>query len=196
MTYDKVTNADLPRGTPEVPVTRSVRIGGVTTSSTTVTEIRKCDTEQFTIPNLPVPLRGHVGVVVNQIEILVCGGTDYIAQEFEALGDYEVHQQQTDYHKDHSSRNCLNHTLGSDKWDQAPYVMNEKRMNAHASLSANQVFVMGGSMNDHTENYCRMDEEVLDIQDTSKGWVRREITETAGDLCFHPSEVILSINCM
>ena len=155
--------------------TRSVCIGGGQTPSKSVTEIHKCAFTQQTIPDLPVALVDHVGVLIENTKLLVCGGTDF---------------------DDHDPRTCLTHSLGSDKWEVFPHVMNQTRIDAHAKVSDNRVIVIGGKTSDPNEE-CRKSQEVFSLKDPGNGWVSEEVTTKPNDkavLCFN-SDVILAIPC-
>ena len=110
---------ELPKDS--LQVTRSIWIGGVGKPLMTVIEIHQCDVNQTIVPDLPVALHEHVGLLVNK-DILVCGGTSS-----ETIP--------------HNPKTCLTHTLGSDTWEPFPYEMNTNRRSAHAKISDNKVFV-------------------------------------------------------
>ena len=158
-------------------VTRSIRIGGVREPLKTVKEIHKCDVNQTIVPDLPVALHEHVGLLVNNDLILVCGGTSS-----ETIP--------------HNPKTCLTHTLGSDSWEPLPYEMSTNRRSAHAKISDNKVFVIGGSTSDPWRDGCLTDQEVWSLEDRSRGWSFETVTHSQGlgHVC-SPSAVIIDIPC-
>ena len=102
---------------------------GVREPKTAVTNIHKYDVNQTILTILPVALHEHVGFLVNNDMVLVCGGTSSETTP-------------------HNPRTCLTHMLGSDSCVQFQYEMNSNTSSAHTKISDNRVFVIGGSTSD------------------------------------------------
>ena len=153
--------------------TRTIRIGGSKEPSTHVTEIHSCPSEQLPIPDLKSPLTGHVSIQISQSQTLVCGGTD---------------------RGSHSAKSCVSFHLGSEEWEDFPYVLNEVRINAHAKISNKKVYIIGGESS-HPTTECRNSQEVLNLENMEHGWRLEPVdSETEAHLCFS-SQTTVEIPC-
>ena len=155
-------------------ITRPVRIGNSGYASKTVTELVACPTKQSTIPDLPDPLLGHVGILVEENKILVCGGTND-NQEF-------------------NSKSCISFTLGNQHWVAFDYVMKEPRIRSYAKTSGTKIFIIGGD-HSHPVKKCRKSQEVFDLKNPDVGWQLESLPDGMDGVCF-PSEVVLEIPCI
>ena len=154
--------------------TRTMRIGGSKEPSTHVTEIHSCPSKQLPIPDLKNPLTGHVSIQINPTQTLVCGGTD---------------------RSSHNAKSCVSFNLGSEEWDDFPYVLNEVRINAHAKLSNKKVYIIGGESS-HPTTECRNSQEVLNLENMEDGWRLEPVdSDTGVNLCF-PSQTTVEIPCI
>jgi len=155
--------------------TRTIKIGGSKEPSEQVSEIHSCPTAQFPIPDLRTPLVGHVTLQINPSQTLVCGGTD---------------------RKNHDAKSCAIFTLGDDDWEDFPFSLNEVRINAHAKLSDNRVYIIGGESSHPTET-CRNSQEVLQLgSTTTQGWTLEDVSTNLGALMCFPPQTTVEIPCL
>ena len=164
---------DSPFDTDSTTITRSVRIGNSRNALKTVTELVACPTKQSAIPDLPAALVGHVGLLIQDDQILVCGGTN---------------QQGYD------ARTCITFTLGSQHWVTYNHTMNKPRVHSHAKINDKKVFIIGGD-DSHPIKNCRETQEVFDLKSPHEGWQLESLPSGMDNVCF-PSEVILEIPCI
>ena len=155
--------------------TRTIRIGGSKEPSKQVSEIHSCPSAQSPIPDLRTPLVGHVTLQINPSQTLVCGGTD---------------------RKNHDAKSCAIFTLGDDDWEDFPFSLNEVRINAHAKLSDNRVYIIGGESSHPTET-CRNSQEVLQLESTTtQGWTLEDVSTNLGALMCFPPQTTVEIPCL
>ena len=148
--------------------TRTIQIGGSEEPSKHVREIHSCLSEQFPIPDLKNPLKGHVSIQISPSQTLVCGGT---------------HMS--------SAKSCVSFNLGSEEWEDFPYPLNEVRINAHAKLSNKKVYIIGGENSHPAKDPCRNSQEVLDLENPEQGWTLEQVdSELGANLCFHPQTTV------
>ena len=174
-----------------LPRIRLIEIGGSddTGPSTVVREVfpRKaaCSKTQYQLPNLPVPLRGHVAILTNtdKIGILVCGGENIEEQ---------------------SQTICFNHVLGSSKWNQFPHGLKKPRKGSCVIEEGNKIKVKGGvkmERNPYTSNCTYRhspigvikSSEILDLSDTAEGWQlkKEDGILCSSFICYGPSRIYL-----
>ena len=154
-------------------VTRSVRIGNSRNALKTVTELVTCPTQQSSIPDLPAALVGHVGLLIREDQILVCGGTN---------------------DQGYDARTCITFTLKSQNWVAFNHTMNKPRIHSHAKINGEKVFIIGGD-DSHPIKNCRESQEVFDLESPHKGWQLEPLPSGMDNVCF-PSEVVLEIQCI
>ena len=128
----------------------SVRLGGSGhIPSKEVTEVQQshCPNYATTLPNLPVPLRGHAALEVIGFGVLVCGGTS------ESLND--------------QGKIC--YLFNGTAWNTFPQKLNVRRCNAYmAQKDQHTVHIMGGTSSNPFLP-CLKSEEVLDLRYPASG---------------------------
>ena len=150
----------------------SVQLGGTgNIPSKEVKELQRghCGVNDLkTLPNLPVPLRGHEALEVKDRGIFVCGGTSEISND----------QGKICYHYNGTT------------WSTLPQKLNVKRQCAYmAQKDQHTIHIMGGTSSDPFLS-CLKSEEVLDLRNPENGWQLRDLDSK---LCSKKREVIIEI---
>ena len=151
----------------------SVQLGGSgSIPSKEVKELQKshCPNDLKTLPNLPVPLRGHDALEVKGLGIFVCGGTSEISND--------------------QGKIC--YLYNGTEWNTLEQKLNVKRQCAYmAQKDQDTIHIMGGTSSDLFLS-CLKSEEVLDLRNVEYGWQLRDLDS---ELCSMKREVIIEIEC-
>ena len=157
-----VYNQETPKTDIQVD-TRSIRFEG----SQIVEFHDGCQKTQCMIPNLPENLHGNSGLFLERLGdrvnvILTCGGTN-------GRNDYK-------------QVNCWYHVLCTEVWHLLPYKLNKNRLGSYMKQDGDSVVIIGGHSTGSGPNDCEENEEVLDRNNISAGWMVLE-SEKSSVLC-------------
>ena len=133
--------------------------------------IPECQRKERNIPNLPVSLRGHVSMEVDNVGLLVCGGTS---------AGISVNP----------GRKCYILSHQADEWKDF-YELNVGRVNAYIMRIQNNITIFGGSTT-HPFKPSLDSEEVLDLTAPENGWKIQQIDTS---MYTKVTEVIVDIAC-
>lgn len=158
---------------PPGDVSISVQVGGWGSKpSKDVKEIYRPEEclKNYVFPDLPVQLRAHVAIDIEDQGLLVCGGT-------------------SDTRKSSQGRTCYILRHGSRKWDNF-HPLNVKRVNSYMKRVLNKINIIGGSSSNPLMPSLDT-EEVLDLT-TNDGW---QLRETAESMYSKVTQVIVEFPC-
>ena len=131
--------------------------------------------QQTKYPDFPQSLEGRVGLYVEGLGLLVCGGTD---------------------RRDYDSTICW--TLSEEtgfRWKQYEHFLNMGRVGSLIVQDGRKVIIKGG---ESSEFGCEYSYEELDLDNLELGWKREfidfDVTETE-DLCFGSNAIFFNVPC-
>ena len=125
-------------------------------------------------PDFPCSLEGRVGLYVEDLGLLVCGGTDRRA---------------------HDSRICWTMSFSTFEWKPFQHSLNLNRIGSHILLKDRQIIIKGG---ESSETDCEFSYEKLDLDHLGLGWKLECLEQSyykTEDLCFGSNTVIFSVPC-
>ena len=154
----------------------ALQIGGwQNVPSKRITEIYRlptseCQNNQSMLRELPVPLRAHVAINIDNWGLLVCGGT-------------------SETMKSVPGRQCYVFEYNTGKWKDF-HKLNVGRLNAYAMQINSKIHIIGGSSTDPFNPYLNT-EEVIDLN-SQEGWQQRKMQDS---VCSQVDVEVVHIRC-
>ena len=127
-------------------------------------------------PDFPQRLEGRVGLYVDGLGLLVCGGTD---------------------RRDYDSRICWTASEKTGfKWTQFEHPLNMGRIGSFIIQNDRKVLIRGGESSE-SYNGCEYSYEELDLDNLQFGWKKEFIDSevNTGDLCYGSNAVTFNVPC-
>ena len=131
--------------------------------------------EQTKYPDFPQKLEGRVGLFVEGLGLLVCGGTD---------------------RRDYDSTVCWTFSEKSGlRWKQFEHRLNMGRIRSFIVLNGRKIIIKGGESSESATG-CEYSYEELDLDNLQSGWKREFIDfEVTEDLCYGSNAVTFNVPC-
>ena len=130
---------------------------------------------QTKYPDFPQKLEGRVGLYVDGLGLLVCGGTD---------------------RRDYDSRICWTASEKTGfKWAQYEHPLNMGRIGSFILQNGRKVLIRGG---ESSEFGCEFSYEELDLDNLQSGWKQEFIDDDevkTEDLCYGSNAVTFKVPC-